>query len=473
MADIKLYLQLNKIMKSITKLFSTLIKDTYFFRSMIAIALPLAIQNLIQSGLNMIDTLMIGIGQLGETEIAAVALSNQIFFLLVLLIFGISSGSSVFASQYWGTKNIKGLREALSLSIILGGIAALIFTIGAVFFPEAILSIYSKDSEVVSIGASYLRIVGISYLFTAITFTFAASLRSTGRVKLTTTIAAVSISVNTVLNFFLIFGYGPFPQLGVRGAAIATVIARIIETCLLLILIYKKKYPSALTLKEMFQISSSYVKRYFKTSIPVILNEIFWSFGITAINLVFTRISTEALASYSISDTIVKLFLIFFFGTSSACAVMVGNRIGAGEDEKARYYAHSYALLGPLLGVIIGGLLFPLASVLPDLFNISENAKMGVTAILRVLAILLPIKIFNWHMVVGILRSGGDTKYSLYMEAGGIWLIAVPAAAITGLIFNLPIMLIYLALSMEEIFKFILGLKRLISGKWLHNVVEN
>lgn len=458
-------------MMYLKELITKLSKDRHFFRSMIAIALPVALQSLIQSGLNMVDTLMIG--QLGATEIASVALSNQVFFLMVLIIFGISSGASVFASQFWGSNSISGVRESLSLSLLLAGGTAIIFTVGAVFFPEFILSIYSKDPEVIRIGTSYLRIVGISYLGTSVTFTFTASLRSTGKVKLATVIAAVSIVINSIINLLLIFGIGPFPELGVQGAAIATVIARTSETLILLLFIYRKQYPSAIKIYELFQISRSFVKKYFKTSTPVILNEIFWSFGISAINLVFARISTEALASFSISDTIGKLFLIFFFGTSSACAIMVGNRIGAGEERTAEYYAHSYALLGPVLGLLIGILLFPLATFLPELFNVSQSAREGVTSILRVLSIILPIKIFNWHMVVGILRSGGDTRYSLYVEAGGIWLVAVPAAIITGLLLQLPLMYIYIALSMEEIVKFAFGISRLKSGKWLKNVVAD
>ncbi|MBB6478577.1 MATE family efflux transporter [Spirochaeta isovalerica] len=457
-------------MKYLNQLLSEVVKDKLFFRSMLSIALPLALQNLIQSGLNMIDTLMIG--RLGETEIAAVALSNQVFFLLVLILFGITSGASVFASQYWGSRDIKGLRESLSLSLLLAGGAGLLFTSGAVFFPRFILSIYSKDPEVIRLGSSYLRIVGMSYLATSVTFSYAASLRSTGRVKLTTAVSGISIAINTGLNFLLIFGIGPFPALGVRGAAIATVIARAAETIVLITFIYRNRYPSALSLDDLLHISRAYIRKYFQTSIPVILNEIFWSFGITAINLVFARISTEAMASFSISDTISKLFMIFFFGTSGACAVMVGNRIGAGEESRAVYYAHAYAILAPALGLLMGIILFPLSSLLPLLFNISADAKAGVTSILRVLAFFMPFKIFNWHMIVGILRSGGDTRYSLYMEAGGIWLIAVPAAVLTGLVFHLPLMVIYAALSVEEIVKFTFGFSRLKSGKWLKNVIS-
>ncbi|MBN2656939.1 MAG: MATE family efflux transporter [Spirochaetales bacterium] len=457
-------------MEYLKQLIRQITRDTLFFRSMLSIALPIALQNLIQSGLNMIDTLMIG--RLGETEIAAVALSNQIFFLLVLILFGITSGASVFASQYWGSKDIKGLKESLSLSLLLAGGAGLIFSAGAVIFPAAILSIYSKDPEVIRLGSSYLRIVGTSYFATTITFSFAASLRSTGRVKLTTAVSGVSIAINTGLNFLLIFGIGPFPAMGVRGAAIATAIARAAETIVLLLFIYRNKYPSALSPGDLVNISRTYIRKYFQTSIPVILNEIFWSFGITAINLVFARISTEALASFSISDTISKLFMIFFFGTSGACAVMVGNRIGAGEESRAVYYAHAYAILAPLLGLLMGSILFPLSSVLPRLFNISSDAREGVTSILRVLAFFMPFKIFNWHMIVGILRSGGDTRYSLYMEAGGIWLIAVPAALITGLVFHMPLMIIYASLSVEEIVKFSFGFSRLKSGKWLKNVIN-
>lgn len=457
-------------MEYLSELIRKISRDKLFFKSMLALALPVALQNMIQSGLNMVDTLMIG--QLGETEIAAVALSNQIFFLLILILFGISSGASVFASQYWGSQNIKGLRESLALSLLLAVGAAVIFAAGALFVPAFILSIYSADPEVIRLGASYLRIVGISYPATAITFSFSASLRSTGRVKLTTVVSGISIGVNTSLNFLLIFGIGPFPAMGVEGAALATVIARIVEMLILLYFVYKKQYPSALTFSELFQVTGTYVRRYLNTSIPVILNEMLWSFGITAINLVFARISTEAMASFSITDTISKLFMVFFFGTSGACAVMVGNRIGAGEEKKAVYYAHSYAVLGPFLGLVMGLFLFALAPVLPMLFNITDDARHNVTSILRILALFMPVKIFNWHLIVGILRSGGDTKYSMFMEGGGIWFVAVPAAAITGLIFHLPLPVIYFALTMEELVKFSLGFARLRSGRWLKNVIS-
>ncbi len=458
-------------MKNIIALTKKLYRDKSFFRSMLVIAAPVAIQKLFQSGLNMVDTLMIG--RLGETEIGAVALSNQIYFLMILLLFGINSGSSVFASQYWGKKDIKGIRETLALGLFLSCGSAILFSIGAIFFPETILSFCSKDPEVIRIGGSYLKIVGFSYLCTSITLAFSSSLRSTEIVKITTIVSAVSLGINTILNYFLIFGIGFFPALGVRGAAIATVAARIIETLILLFFIYKHKYPSAIQFNELIRIKASYIKRFLKTSGPVILNEVIWSSGIFTINVIFAQISTEALAAYSITDTIMKLFVIFFFGTSGACAVMVGNRIGAGKNEQARYYANSYALIAPVLGLIIGIIIYPLAGVIPELFNISEEAKTGVTSILRVISFVLPMRIFNWHMIVGILRSGGDTLFSLLLEAGGIWLIAVPATAVTGLVFHLPLSVIYFALSIEELVKFSICLYRLKSGKWLKNVIDN
>ena len=446
-------------------------RDRDFFRSFLTLSLPVALQNLMISGLNMVDTIMIG--RLGEKEIAAVALSNQIYFLMILLFFGIASGTSVFTAQYWGKGDSHRIHEALGFCLIAVSIGATIFGLAALLYPETLLGFFTEDKDVVLLGAGYLRTVAASYWFTAVSFAYANVLRSVEIVRLPLYATAAALGLNTVGNYLLIFGNFGFPALGVEGAALATVFARAAETLMLVGAVYYFKTPAASSFRELFAVSRAYMLKFFKTAIPVILNEFIWALGMTMYSLVYARMGTEALASYTIADTIARFALVLFFGTSNACAVMVGNRIGAGELDKARYYANAYALLGPALGILMGLLVILARPLLPIFFHVSSGSLEDAKAIVLVFAFSLPAKIFGWHLVVGILRSGGDTRFSLVLECLGVWLIGVPLALFTGLVLKLPVYWVYAAISAEEAMKAFIGYYRLRSGKWIHKLTPS
>jgi len=301
---------------------ANLLKDKNFLSTMLRLASPIIIQNLIFSSLGLVDGLMIG--QLGEDAVAAVGIANQVFFLVSLLFFGITSGTAIFTAQYWGQKDIKRIQSVMGLSLLMSVAGSLIFSLVAILIPVKVLSLYTTDPEVITQGSRYLQIVAFSYVLTAITNSYSAVMRSTENVKLPMLISLLALSFNTVLNFCLILGNFGFPALGVSGAAIATVSSRLLETSLLLIIAYHQKLPVAARFKDLLNYRILSLSKFFKTTLPVIATEIAWSFGIATYNVVYARIGTESIAAINIAGTLDRLIFVVFIGLGNACAIMIG-----------------------------------------------------------------------------------------------------------------------------------------------------
>ncbi len=445
-------------------------KDKDFFKAMLAIALPIALQNLISSSLNMVDTVMIG--RLGETEIAAVGLANQYFFLMVLVLFGVNSGAAIFTSQYWGKNDIANIKRVMGIMLLIGGGVSILFAAAAFLAPSLILRIFTEDLRVIELGSDYLRIVSLSYFITAVGFTYSFTLRSIGQAKLPMVISAVSLLCNTVLNYILIFGGLGFPKMGVAGAALATLLSRAVELALILIIVYGQKMDVAAKLKEMLDIPAPLFKQYIKTGLPVILNEGFWSLGMTMYTIAYARISTEAIASVQIANTVQSVFMVVAFGLGNACAVLLGNAIGARENEKAIDYAVKFSVLGPLVGVLLGLMLVLSSGLILSFFNISPEVYYNAKYILYTMAFFISFRIFNTILIIGVLRSGGDTTFSLIIELSCVWLFGVPMAFIGAMLLKLPVYWVVALVSCEEVIKAFIGVPRVVSKKWLRNVVD-
>lgn len=447
-----------------------LFNDKKFFKSMLKLAVPIILQNLILSSLNLVDNIIIG--GLGETAIASVGLANQYFFLLNLLLFGIASGSSIFTAQYWGNKDIPNIKRVLGLCIIAGGSAAFLFTLGGLLIPEQILGVFSKDRDVILLGSQFLRIISLSYVITSITFAYSFTLRSTGQVKIPMAVSVTALAVNTVLNYLLVYGYFGFPKMGVRGSALATLIARAVEMTLILFAVYKTKNVIAGTIKEMTSLTKSFIKNFLKVTTPVILNESIWALGVTMYAIVYARMGTEVIASTNISSTIERITWVIFMGLGNACAVMIGNKIGEGNEKDAFTYAKRFIILGPSLAIIAGIIVYFNSHFILSAYNISPTVYNYAVKNLMVFSIFLWVKVFNFTSIVGILRSGGDTTFCLIIDTAGVWLIGVPLVALAGLKFGLPIYWVYAFVYTEEVFKLLLGLPRILSKKWINNLAS-
>ncbi|NCC65645.1 MAG: MATE family efflux transporter, partial [Spirochaetia bacterium] len=309
---------------------------------MISIALPVVFQSLLNNSLSFVDTLMIG--QLGEASIAAVALANQMFFLISLLFFGVSSSSAIFLSQFWGARNKTNIQKVLGLSLTIAGVGAAICSLASLLLPRQIMYIFTTESQVVEIGVSYLEIVAISYLFSAISQILATALRVIGQAKIPLLVALFSLSFNALGNYLLIFGIGPFPELGVQGAAIATTISRFLEVSILLWIVYRRHPVIALKSREAFRWNKQFLLRIIPTSLPVILNEIFWALGMTTYKIAYSRMGIEAIAAINVAESVGNLFFVAMMGVGNASLIMIGVKIGEKQQDLARLYAKRFII---------------------------------------------------------------------------------------------------------------------------------
>lgn len=447
-----------------------------FYRTLLAIAVPIILQNLMQTFINMLDTIMVG--RLGAVQIASVGLGNQVFFMLNMVLFGISSGGSIFVAQFWGKKDIAGIQHTLGITLSASVIVSLIFATGALFFPKTIIGLYSNDAVVIAEGARYLRIVGICYPMFAINFAYQIAFRSTEHVRLPMVSTAVSLVLNVVFNLLLIFGFhfniGSFeivvPAYGVAGAAAATVIARAGELLMTLIYSYVHHFEAAGKLRALFGFSREFIARMFRIGIPVLINETLWGLGITIQNSIYAHAGTDAIAAFNITNTVNQLTWVFFIGVGNAAAVIIGKKIGSGEENEARAYAGRFSWFTPLMGVFFGALLFPLSRLLPYIFNV-EPYIIGISqSMLYVLMCMYPFHAFNMLLIVGICRSGGDTIFAAFNDNGWMWVVAIPLGVVAAFVWHAAPWVIFACLESEQIFKTLLGIWRIRSGKWLRNV---
>lgn len=444
--------------------------DKSFYRPLLHLALPIAAQNLITSSLNMMDIIIIG--QLGATAIAAVGLANQVFFLFNIILFGVYSGSAIFTAQFWGQKDIPNIRRVLGISLISGFSVAIIFMLIAFFIPHQVLHCFSNDPEVITQGGYYLRIVSLSYLMNAVSFCYAFILRSTGQVLLPVQVSLMAFGLNSILNYTLIYGIWGFPRMEIAGAALATLIARMVELVVILFVVYRYNMVPAAKIGEMLDLSKAFIKRFYQTTLTVIGNESLWSLGMTMFTVVYARMGTEVVAAINISSTIERVAMVLFIGMANACAVIVGNQIGAGQQKLALDYAKRLAILGPILGVFIGAFVYLTSGPVLGFYNVTPEVIHIASWVIIIFALSVPIRVFNLINIVGILRGGGDTKFCLFIDISGLWLIAVPLSFIAGLIWHFPPYFVYLLATLDEAFKLILGVWRLLSGKWINDLTD-
>jgi putative MATE family efflux protein len=450
--------------------FRELFRDKQFYKNLFAIAVPIMLQNLVNSFVNMVDTVMIG--RLGTVEIAAVGLGNQVFFFFNLILFGICSGGAIFTAQFWGKQDIQGIRKNTGLCLILNAMVALVFTVLILTIPEKIIGLYSRDPAVIEEGTGYLRTLAPSFIPFGISFVFVITLRSVEKVRLAMATTIIALSINIILNYLFIFGAGPIPAMGVRGAALATVISWFSEMLILITVSYAKGYAPAGNFRELMSFSSGFTARFFRIAAPVIVNETLWSLGVTMQNVIFARTNTDAIAAFNITTTFSQLTWVIFMGLGNGVAVLIGKKIGEGEEKTARDYADRISVFITLAGAGVAIILLFLSRLMPLIFNVTPQVLSFTASMFIILCCTYPFKAFNMSMVVGICRAGGDTIFCAVFDLFFMWLVTLPAAAIASFIFHAPVWLLYLCLCSEELLKMIPGIRRLKSGRWLHNVTE-
>ena len=453
------------------KILKELFADSNYLKKLITVALPISAQFFVSSALNMVDVMMVG--QSGEVPVASVGLANQIYFLMSVFIFGISAGTSIFCAQFWGKKDIINIQKTMGLGLTINTTVALLFTSAAFFVPKLLISMYSKDSAVIELGSKYLRIVSISYLFTSFTMTFSTTLRSTEHLILPTSSSIFAIMLNTTLNYLLIFGKFGFPELGVEGAAYATLISRFLECTIIILITYIKRYPAALSLHNAFAYSFDFVKKYLNIVLPSLFTEASWALGVTIYMSIYAKTSTESVAAINIASTIEMLSFVMFIGIAHGSGILIGKSIGENNDRMLKLLTWRSVILVILLAIFMGGLLIAISGIITDFYHIEESTTFFLRNILIILGCFFWIKTGNMLFVDGILRNGGDTKFSFFLNFLPIYLIGIPCGLLGAFIFHLPVHFVYLLINIEEIVRFSVGFMRVRSGKWVNNLVAD
>ena len=440
------------------------------YKRLFRIAVPVAIQQFIFTSVNFVDTLMIG--TLGETAIAAVGLSNQLFFLYNLVIFGLASGGAIFFAQYWGKGDIEGIARSTALTSLLALVFSTPFFVLSFFFPGFTLRFFSPDPAVITVGIPYLKIVALSYPFFAMTFVMSMVLRSIEHAIVPMLTSILEVATNVLLNYGLIFGKLGMPRLGVYGAGVATSLARMIGFVALLSVILFKKYPGRFGWRHISSLSSKFVAHFLRYTFPTVANEFAWAAGVTMYSVIYAHMSTQAVAARNVMSTIEGFAFSFTFALASAAGVVVGKELGASRFKEAYEDSKRILKLILMVAVVSGLVIVGITYGVIGFFNISLRAREMVLAAMIISAAFMPVKSFSAVNIVGFLRAGGDTRFSFLLEASTLWFVGVPLCALGGLILKLDFPVVYLLTMAEESLKAMVLIYRFKSRKWVRNVVE-
>lgn len=447
------------------------VRERAFYKSVFALAVPVILQNIVVFLTQMLDTVMLG--ELGDVAMTASSLANQPFFIFNMLTFGLGSGAAVLTAQYWGKKEIEPIRMILTMIVRATVLIGLLLTIVSLLIPEQLMMIFSPDPDVIREGAAYMRIMCICYAFFGFSSSFYTTLRSVESVKIAVVSNVAALVVNGGLNYILIFGKLGLPALGVRGAAIATLCARLVEFLIAVIYMLFFDRKLKLRLREFFRFDKQLFFDLVHISTPVVINEVMWALGTSMQARLLGQLGTQVVTANSIVSIVQQLATVMVFGVAGAAAVLIGKAIGEGDMEEARNRGFTFKWLSVGVGVIVCVIIFSLRSVAVDFYNVSAEAKAFAYDMMLVTSIVGFFMSMSAVGIVGILRGGGDTKFSLNAEIFALWAVAVPVAYFTAFVLHWPPIFVYCMIKLDEPVKNILIWIRLRGTKWLRDVTRS
>lgn len=458
---------------------SKLIGTKDFYKRVIAIVLPMIIQNTVTNVVSLLDNVMVG--RLGTLPMSAVAIVNQLIFVFNLCIFGGLAGAGIFSTQYAGVDDHKGIRYCFRAKTVIGITVVVISSIVFLAFPNPLIKMYLNEGTsaadaaiTLKYGLSYLKIMLVGLLPFTVTQIYASSLREIGETKLPMVASVVAIFVNLIFNYLLIYGKFGLPKLGVVGAAIATVFSRFVEAAIIVIVATKRRHQYKF-LKSAFK--SLYVPldlcfKIFKKGSPLLINEFLWSLGMAMLLQCYSARGIEVVAALNIANTINNLFSVVFLTMGNAVAIIVGQHLGANEIEKAKTAVWQLISLAVACCVVIGGIMAAFAGVIPNLYKVKPQVREMATEFLYIIALFMPIYAFA-HNCYFTLRSGGRTIITFLFDSACTWGICVPCALILARFTTLPILPLYCIVQSLELVKCIIGFIMIKKGLWIRNIIED
>lgn len=440
-----------------------------FYENFISIGLPLVVQQFLNSSLNFLDNIMMG--KLGAQYIAGVGFANNIYKIQDICLFGICGGVGVFISQYYGKKDFKTIKRLIGVMMFGAVTLSLFILIVSQVFTKEIIHLFSKDTESIKIGISYLKLSSYSYILSAIGFTLVFSLRCMGKTKVTMISAAIGVVVNGILNYLLIYGKLGFPALNEKGAAIATLIARGVQMWIILHMILKYDYGIKGKIREYLGVSKKMLQDIVKIATPIFLTEVFWILGTVTLTIAYSRIGVGEAASIQIADLILSIAAIMFMGISNASSVIIGKSIGEGKKKLAKLHSSRALKIAGIFSALTVFFLQLIITPLLSFYTLTPEIYKMAESVLRVFGVVIFFKLVNWTILIGILRAGGDTKIAFYLDTAPLYLYAIPAAFLTGYL-GLPIYLVVGIANIEEVVKCYFSIKRYRTMRWVNDLTK-
>ena len=445
--------------------------DKSFWTTTLRLALPVALQNLLISSGTMVDSVMVG--QLGEQALAAVSMAGQWSFFFNLMLFGFSSGGAVFVAQYWGVKAMDGIRRTYGMLLAFTLLISLAYMLPALWAPRFILSLFTADAPVIADGSAYLSIVAAGFIFSSVAVTFTTVLRSTESVKLPMVAGMISVGVNVAFNYVLIFGKFGFPELGLRGAAIATFISMIATPVIIFVASAAKRNILIAPLRTIMGFSKDAIKKFVLISIPVVMGESLWALGTMGYNMMFGRLGTDNYSAFAIGQTFQSIAFVFFAGLCNACAVIVGKSAGARDIPKTKLDSLRFVILVPAFSILTGTLIVLLRTPITSLFNVAPQVRATASGIIAIYALLAFTRLIPYITIVGIFRAGGDTRTGTIIDVGCLWIAGLPITMLAAFVLKLPFTVVYAVMILSENApKTVLCLRHFISYKWIKPITE-
>lgn len=444
-------------------------KKETFWRSLATLVIPIAIQSLLSNAVNSADVVMIG--KIGQTELSAVSLANQFQFLLSGIAFGLNSGITILASQYWGKKDTDAIQIILGIALKIAFVISALLSVFAVCFPKLLMSIYTSDVDLIEIGAKYLKIVGPSYLLWGLSVAYQSFLRSVERAGKATAFSSCALVLNVILNAVFIFGLLGIPSMGVSGAAIATLIARATEFFLCAMDAVSGK-TLRMSGKLVLGFNRVLTKDYFRYAVPAMLGDLSWTLAFSTYSIIMGHLNADVVAANSVATTVRDLCTVLAYAIGGGACVLIGIKIGEGNLQEAKDEADLISWLSLALGILTGIIIILIRPVIFRYFALNERAQGYLNFMMIISSYYIIGQIINTLWIGGIFRSGGNTKWGLICDTVTMWCVSVPLGFLSAFVLKLPPMTVYFILCLDEFWKLPIVYKHYRSYVWLKDITR-
>ena len=434
-------------------------------KEIVRLALPIALQQFMTALVGACDAIMLG--KLSQDAMSAVSLATQVTFVFNLFMFAFMAGENMFVAQYYGKGDYTGISQVFSLVTKICGCIAVVFLAGTLFFPEQLMRILTNEETLIVLGSEYLRVIGISYVFSGIAQIFLAIMKNCGAVNMSTLINGVMVILNIALNAVFIFGLSGFPKMGIKGAALATVLATVVQ------FLWSVGYVLCRIRAVKFSLRSCEKKlfgRFWQKTVPLLINNLAWGIGFSMYSVIMGHLGTDAVAANGIANISKNLVVCFCLGLGNAGSIIVGNRLGADRLQEAKEVGETLTKTAIIAGIVSGLVLIALSPIITKMVDLTPTARGYLQKMLLISSYYIAGKSVNCMTIGGIFAAGGDSKFGMLCDSVTLWCIIVPLGCICAFILKLPVMVVYFVLNLDEIIKLPVVYKHYKKYKWIKNL---